>query len=212
MNRCNREHEEGHFIQKENRNMQISQNSLRTKWVAKSVCIAFSYLLLNAGLAAAIETPVKEAEIFRLLTGQRVILGTVEEIRSQEIRVHIGNVMPRFLSLKQAEDKYQMSPRVGDLLVLVINDQNNVIEHHVYGEDKWHYLIHGKLLKTIPEDQTWALIQDPSGKARITSIDEEAREKIAALPLGKDARFLLDASSSIIDVSWKSATAAISYP
>lgn len=104
-----------------------------------------------------------------------------------------------------------MTPRVGNLLVLVINDQNNVIEYHVYGEESWNFLMHGKLLKSLPEDQTWALIQDPSGKVRISPIDEDAREKLAALPAGKDATFLMDASYSIIDVSWDNDKAS-SYP
>ena len=191
--------------------MKTSKESSVTKWLVKSLCIAFSYLLLSAGMAAGTEIPVEEAEILRLLTGQRMILGIVEEIRSQEVRVNIGDVMPRFLSLKQAEDKYQLPPRVGELLVLVINDQNNVIEYHPYGEDRWHYLMHGKLLKTLPEGQTWALIQDSNGKVIMTPIDEDAREKITALPLGKDATFLMDASYSIIDVSWDSDKTA-SYP
>lgn len=87
--------------------MKTNKESSMTNLVATSVCMAFPSLLLSAGMAAAIETPVEEAEIFRLLTGQRVILGTVEEIRSQEVRVNIGDVMPRFLSLRQAEDKYK---------------------------------------------------------------------------------------------------------
>ncbi|HQU29750.1 MAG TPA: hypothetical protein PKZ24_11315 [Nitrospirales bacterium] len=172
--------------------------------IVRDMGILCAVFLANAGMASAREIPVPAAEIFRLLTDQRMIYGMVEDSRGQEIRVNIGNVMPRFLSLKQAGDKHQTTPQVGDLLVLVINNQNNVIEYHLSGEERWHTFVHGKLLKTFPEDPAWVLIQFPNEEIKVTPIDEPAREKIAALPVGLDATFILDATHAIIDVKWES--------
>ena len=184
--------------------MPKQRQSLALRWRTKSVCLAMSFFLLSTGIVAAAETPVAESELFRLVTDQRMIFGVVEDIRSQEIRVNIGDLMPRFLSLKQAKDKDRPVPRVGDVLVLVINNQNNVLEYHLYGEENWHVLMQGSLVKPLSEDQTWALIKDPSGTINIMPIDRDARIKFAALPVGKDATFLVDATHSIIDVNWGS--------
>ena len=84
--------------------------------IVRDMGILCAVFLANAGMASATEIPVPEAEIFRLLTDQRVIYGMVEDIRGQEICVNIGNVMPRFLSLKQAGDKHQTPPPSGRLV------------------------------------------------------------------------------------------------
>ncbi len=83
-------------------------------------------------------------------------MGVVKEIKGKQIRVNTGNFMARYLSLKKAGDNHKTTPRVGDTLLMIVNDQNNVIEYQVSGEESWQVLVPGsiacvkKWLKHVP--------------------------------------------------------------
>ena len=158
------------------------------------------FLTASSGVAMGEERTLKVTTPLQLVENERLLLGVVEEIRAQEVRVNTGDLMPRFVSLRQAGDKHRTTPRVGDTLLLIVNDQNNVIQYHLYGEDEWHVLVKGKLLKPVPRDQNWALIQFQNGRVKTTPIDSAVWNKMAALPVGALATFLLDNTHSIIDV------------
>ncbi|GJL50381.1 MAG: hypothetical protein NPIRA01_16080 [Nitrospirales bacterium] len=45
--------------------------------------------------------------------------------------------MTWYLSLNQTPDKDHIVLRNDDIVLLVVNDQNNVIEYSVFGEERW---------------------------------------------------------------------------
>ena len=152
-------------------------------------------------VAAGHEPASNPSGPLRLLEDEQLLLGTVEEIRGPEVRVNTGDLMPRYLSFRQAGDKHPTTPRAGDTLLLIVNDQNTVIEYHLFGEGEWHILVKGKLLKPLPMEQYWALIQFHNGTVKTTPIDAGVWNKVAALPVGTPATFLLDNTHTVIDVT-----------
>lgn len=158
-------------------------------------------LLTGLGGVCLGEEPVFSGpNALRILENERFLLGTVVAIRAQEVQVNTGDLMPRFLSLRQAGDKHRTTPRVGDTLLLVVNDQNNVIQYHLYGQEEWHLIVNGKLLKPLSREQYWVLIQFQSGQVKTTPIDPDIWNKVAVLPVGTTATFLLDNTHTVIDV------------
>lgn len=145
----------------------------RVVWRGSAMAFMLISLLLAgfSGIGRGEELSSNGSNPLKLLENERLLLGMVEEIRAQEVRVDTGDLMPRYVSLRQAGDKHRTSPCVGDMLLLIVNDQNNVIQYHLYGEEEWHALVNGKLVKPIPNDQYWALVQFQSGKVKTIPID-----------------------------------------
>lgn len=65
-----------------------------------------------------------------LLKGNRSVLGKVLAITSDQIKVDIGEVQPRFLPLKQAQQKGFPGITEGDDLIVVLNAQNLLVDYH----------------------------------------------------------------------------------
>ena len=65
-----------------------------------------------------------------LLNGNRSVLGKVLAITSDQIKVDIGEVQPRFLPLKQAQQKGFPGINEGDDLIVVLNAQNLLVDYH----------------------------------------------------------------------------------
>lgn len=133
---------------------------------------------------------------------QQLLLGVVEDIQGPEIRINVGNLMPRYLPLKDAVFKHGKRPELGEVLLLVVNDQNAVIEYHAYGENRRHFLVNGKLLYPLTDEHQFVVIQYLNGRIKTTPVDPEARVKLLAVPVGEVALFLLDDSHKIIDVTF----------
>src|SRR5690348_14334370 len=66
----------------------------------------------------------------RILPGNRTVLGKVEPVRSDQIKVDIGEVQPRFLPLQQAKEKHFPTIRPGDDLIITVNEQNLIVDYH----------------------------------------------------------------------------------
>ena len=71
------------------------------------------------------------ADDTKMLQGERHVMGTVEEIKSDQIRVNTGEVQPRYIPLNQAKEKGLPEIKKGDALEITLNDQNLIVDYHL---------------------------------------------------------------------------------
>lgn len=136
-----------------------------------------------------------------LLKGNRTVLATVLTVTSDQIKVDIGEVQPRFLPLKQAQQKGFPHLSEGDDLIVVLNEQNLLVDYHpLDGESSAHTIIRGELSQNLPVGQETAVIKS-GGKEQSFAIRSQVRSKVAAIPRGATAVFLIDETNQISDVS-----------
>ena len=98
-----------------------------------------------------------------LLKGNRSVLGKVLAVTSDQIKVDIGEVQPRFLPLKQAKQKGFPAINEGDDLIVVVNAENLLVDYHpLDGEASAHTIIRGEVAQnlTIGHD-TVVIRRDP---------------------------------------------------
>jgi len=136
-----------------------------------------------------------------LLKGNRSVLAKVLAISSDQIKVDVGEVQPRFLPLKQAGQKGFPSLAEGDDLVVVLNEQNLLVDYHpVDGELSAHTVIRGEIAQNLPVGQESVVVRS-AGEERSYQIRSQARSKVAAIATGATAIFLLDETNQIADVA-----------
>lgn len=136
-----------------------------------------------------------------LLKGNRTLLATILAVTSDQIKVDIGEVQPRFLPLKQAQEKGFPKLSEGDDLIVVLNEQNLLVDYHpLDGESSAHTIIRGELTQNLPTGHETAVVKS-GGKDQSFTIRSQARSKVAALPRGATAIFLIDETNQIADVS-----------
>ncbi len=137
-----------------------------------------------------------------MLKANRSVLGKVEAITSDQIKLDIGEVQPRFLPLKQARQKGFETIKEGDELIVVLNAENLLVDYHpVDGESSAHTVIRGELAQNLTIGQETAVIK-AEGKEQSYTIRSQARSKMAAVPVGVTAVFLLDETNQIADVGF----------
>ena len=89
-----------------------------------------------------------------MLEGNRSVLGKVQSVASDQIKVDIGEVQPRFLPLKQAQQKGFPAIKEGDDLIVILNAQNLLVDYHpVDGESSAHTVIRGEIAQNLPVGQ-----------------------------------------------------------
>ena len=148
------------------------------------------------------ETSQMRDDADRMLQGNRSVLGTVQSVTSDQIKVDIGEMQPRFLPLKQAQQKGFPTIKEGDDLIVVLNAQNLLVDYHpLDGESTAHTIIRGKIAQNLPVGQDSVVIKS-DGKEQSFAIRSQARSKVAAVPLGVVAVFLLDETNQIADVGF----------
>lgn len=137
----------------------------------------------------------------KLLKGNRSVLGRVQAITSDQIKVDIGEVQPRFLPLKQAQQKGFPEIQEGDDLIVVLNAENLLVDYHLLdGEASAHTVIRGEVAQNLPVGQERVVIKS-GGKERSFTIRSQVRSKVAAIPVGTAAVFLIDETNQIADVA-----------
>jgi len=136
----------------------------------------------------------------KLLKGNRSVLGKVLAITSDQIKVAIGEVQPRFLPLKQAQQKGFPGITEGDDLIVVLNAENLLVDYHpLEGQASAHTIIRGEIAQNLPVGQEQVVIKS-AGKERSFTIRSQVRSKVAAIPVGVAAVFLIDETNQIADV------------
>lgn len=143
----------------------------------------------------------------QMLKGNRSVLGKVQAVTSDQIKVDIGEVQPRFVPLKQAQQKGFPTIKEGDDLIVVLNAQNLLVDYHpLDGESSAHTIIRGEITQNLPVGQETVVVRS-QGKEQSFMIRSQARSKVAAIPVGTTAVFLLDETNQIADVGFSGAQA-----
>lgn len=137
----------------------------------------------------------------RKLTGQHAVIGTVEQVTSGHIKVNTGEVEPRFLPLKQAQERGDHGIKKGDKLIITLNEQNLVVNYHEIGAvTSGHKVINGALAVALPVGQEHAVIRTENGVEESYDIRSQAVSKMAGLAIGTPAIFTIDETNHIVDV------------
>ena len=137
-----------------------------------------------------------------LLPDDRLVVGTVEEVRADQVKVNTGEVTPRYLPLKEAVQN-RVRPLIrGDLVEIWVNNQDLVVDYHPLDTLGWHRIIRGSLAQRLADEQEWAVIRNARGKEEAHAIRPLARSKVAALPVGSLALFLIDRANKIVDANF----------
>jgi len=137
----------------------------------------------------------------QLLSGDRVLLGTVEDVRGDQARINIGEVEPRYLPMNVRKDKGLPELKKGDLVEITINDQNLLVDVHKAGEASHHRVVRGQLAEPMPTGSDKAVIRTMDGKEESHLIRPVAKSKVASMPVGADVIFLIDELDKIVDVT-----------
>ena len=137
----------------------------------------------------------------QLLSGDRVLLGTVEEIRSDQAKINIGEGQPRYLPMNVRKDKGLPELKIGDLVEITVNDQNLLVDVHKAGEASHHRVVRGQLAGPMPTGHDKAVIRTTDGKEESHLIRPVAKSKVASIPVGADVIFLIDELDKIVDVT-----------
>lgn len=137
----------------------------------------------------------------QLLAGDRVLLGTVEEIRSDQAKINMSEGQPRYLPMNVRKDKGLPELKKGDLVEITLNDQNLLVDVHIAGEISRHRVVRGHLAEPMPTGHDKAVIHTTDGKEEAHLIRPVAKSKVASIPVGADVIFLIDELDKIADVT-----------
>ena len=107
----------------------------------------------------------KEAQTEQqLLPGNQTIFGKVEAVTSDQIKVDIGEVQPRFLPLKQSQKKNFPAIKPGDDLVIIVNEQNLIVDYHPLDSSPGHHkVVRGTIAGNMPIGHDVVVIKGADG-------------------------------------------------
>lgn len=140
----------------------------------------------------------------QLLPGDRVLLGTVSEIRSDQARIDTGEIQPRFIPMGVRKAKGLAELKPGDRVEITLNEQNLLVDVHLVGETSVHSVVRGQLIGSMETGHDKAVIRTTNGNEESHFIRPVARSKVASVPVGVDAVFLIDEMDRIVDVTYGS--------
>ena len=145
----------------------------------------------------------EEGDSHQLLQGNRAVLGKVEAVTSEQIKVNVGEVQPRFLPLSQAKEKNFPPIKSGDDLIIVLSGQNLIVDYHPLDyPSSSHKILRGEIAQNLPIGQDSVVIKGAGGKEESFEIRSQARSKIAAIPVGMAAVFLIDETGKVVDATF----------
>jgi hypothetical protein len=171
-------------------NHQIAQNDQTVTRTAGS----------GNGMSVQADHRLREYKV--LWPGHRILTGTVESVSGDLVKVNTGELLPRFVSLKEGTEKGLPPLKKGDQVQLVTNDQNIIVDYHLASQEVWHRIIPGRLAQPLPVGQEWAVIRTAEGKEEAFAVRPLARGKVSAIPVNVPAMFLTDETNKIIDATF----------
>ncbi|HET7058948.1 MAG TPA: hypothetical protein VFI05_09450 [Nitrospiraceae bacterium] len=175
----------------------------RQRWVG--IIGAVCMLALPVGTMAASQPHDGDT---KTLQGERQVMGTVEEIKSDQIRVNTGEVQPRHIPLNEAKEKGLPEIKKGDAIKITVNDQNLIVDYHLVNESGQplqhakHQVMKGQIAQPLIVGHDEAVIRTEDGKELSFVIRSQARSKMASIPVGTNAVFLVDETNKIVDVNF----------
>ena len=140
------------------------------------------------------------------LSGERVLSGTVEEVRGEQAKVDTGEGQPRYLPMNLRDEKGLPPLKNGDRVQITVNDQNLIVDVHLAGEESHHRTVHGVLAQPLVTGHEKAVIQLKEGQQESHKISSMARSKVASIPVGANATFLIDEMDQIVDATFENQT------
>lgn len=164
-------------------------------------------LLAVWGIAAASAADAafaSEKDHHQLLPGDRVLIGTVVEVRSEQARIDTGEGASRFIPMGVRMAKELPALKKGDRVEITLNDQNLLVDVHLVGESSYHRVVEGQLTQPLVTGHDRAVLRTSRGKEESHFIRPVARSKMASIPVGVDAVFLIDELDRIVDVTFGS--------
>lgn len=170
--------------------------------------VVLSVWWLSAASLAGAASELEETPP-QLLSGDRVLLGTVREIRSEQARIDTGEPEPRFIPMGVRKAKGLPELKAGDRIELTVNEQNLLVDAHLIGESSRHSVVHGQLAGPLETGHDKAVIRTKNGKEESHLVRPVARSKVASVPVGVDAVFLIDELDKIVDVTYGSKEAVL---
>jgi hypothetical protein len=169
----------------------------------------FILILLAFGTGHSLQQPevvysgtTLAGERLVLLPDDRLVTGTVQDVKSGQIQVNIGELMPIYLSVEAASEKGMAPLKPGDKLTIVVSDENLFLDFHLADQPGWDRVLKGHLIQPVVGDQRWAVIRTTQGLNEPYEITEVARRKVLHLPVGVPAMFLLNKANIIIDATF----------
>jgi hypothetical protein len=167
---------------------------------------ASPHVEVTTGAVSGMTTEQRDgAPDYRVLwPGHRLLTGTVDSISGGVIRVNTGELLPRFLSQREASEKGVLPLKRGDKLQVVLNEQNLVVDYHLLGQERWHRMVRGRLAQPLPVGQEWAVIRQEGNTEEAFSVRPLARSKVSAIPVNVPAIFLTDEANRIVDATFGS--------
>ncbi len=139
-----------------------------------------------------------------VLPGDHLVVGVVEEVKDNEVKVNIGQLMPRYLPQKEETENRRRPLIKGDMVEIWVNDQDVIVDYHPLDTPGWHKIIRAVLVQPLAVGQKWAVIKKDKGKEEAYAIRPLARSKVAAMPVGSPAMFLVDKANKIVDATFGS--------
>lgn len=174
------------------------------RWVPSLILIIASmtvcYGLLSPGAAQA-GTKLDFERLF-LLPEERIVIGTIQHVKSGVIQVNIGELEPLFLSVQAARERGMDSLKPGDKLKLVISNENEPIDFHLAAQPGWDVAVKARLLQPLIGDLRWVVLQTDWGTNEPYEVAEDARHKVQNIPVGVPAMFLLNIHNIIVDATY----------
>lgn len=137
-----------------------------------------------------------------LLPDDRMVHGTVQDVKSGQIQVNVGELMPVFLSVQAASEKGMPSLKPGDKLTIIVSSENEFIDFHLESQPGWDRVLKGHLIQPVVGDQRWAVIRTTQGSNEPYEVAEGARQKVLNIPVGVPAMYLLNKANIIIDATF----------
>jgi hypothetical protein len=170
---------------------------------------AFPFVVFSAAtwlfclpVALAHMTGTDKGETHQSLEGNRAVLGKVHAVTSGQIKVDIGEVQPRFLPLKEAQEKGFSRITEGENLIIVLNAENLIVDFHPLDTSAAdHKVIRGEISQNLPIGQESVVIKS-DGREQSFPIRSQARSKVSAIPVGIGAVFLIDETNQIADATF----------
>lgn len=171
--------------------------------------LAFAILPLVVPISVVYAKDFSEHQHHELISGDRTLLGTVLEVRSGQDKVDTGLGQPRLFPIQVRKDKGLPDLKKGDRVTISLNDQNLIIDVHLVGEASHHRVVEGQLAQPLITGHSKAVIQTKEGQQEPHFIRSLARSKVASIPVGVDAIFLIDEINTIVDGTFVNKEAAI---
>lgn len=140
----------------------------------------------------------------QLLPGDRVLLGTVTAVAAGQAQIDTGESHHRFVPMNRRKAKGLPDFKKGDRVELIVNDQNLLVGEYLAGEKAHYLVVRGQLVQPLVTGHNRAVIRTADGTEDQCFIRPVARSKVASIPVGVEAVFLIDELHQIVDATYGS--------